>query len=55
MKMGRKSNCYNCGRFGYIEKHYKNWELVPKEKRMKYKDNHIMDNSKEEENLVILD
>ena len=53
MEVNKGRNCYNCGEFGHIARHYKNWRFVTQEKRMEYGNNHKADNLKEEENLVV--
>jgi len=53
--MDRRGNCSNCGKLGHITKYYRNQGFIAQERRVEYRDNHNMDNSKDKENLVVLD
>ena len=55
IKMDRRGNCSNCGKLGHITKYYRNQGFIAQERRVEYRDNHNMDNSKDKENLVVLD
>ena len=43
MEMDQENrNCHNCGRFGYMVKHCRNWETenrIKKERKLKYRKN----------------
>jgi len=45
----------NCKRFRHIVRYCMNSRFVIQDRRMEYRDNHNMDNLKEEENLVVFD
>jgi len=47
MEIDQRRNYYNCRRFRYITKKY----FIGQGRRVKYKNNHNIDNLKEEENI----
>jgi len=56
IEIDRKRNCYSCKRFGHLTRNCRNQGIVGQERDIRYENNlNIINNLKEEENLVVLD